>query len=113
MTQTPMQKAARAMTMIAPTWDDEVSMAKLTAALASLEADGWKLMPRDATEGMIKAAMADEKPCVFRPWFGDDYGARCETCGASKRGMMANIDLQFECKAKIVVQFPTSPAPSP
>ena len=37
----------------------------LTAALASLEADGWKLMPREATEGMSHGgAVSLEHPTV-------------------------------------------------
>lgn len=45
--------------------------------------------------------IADDPPpvtdCEIVPWFGDDYGARCRTCGRSKRGMMANIDIYHEC----------------
>lgn len=60
-------------------------------------------MTRDTGDSMTER---EAKPCAFKPWFGEDYGARCNVCGKSKRGMMANIDLWFECKARTVVAFP-------
>lgn len=82
MTQTPMQKAVEAGAKAiqqtdysgtgCASWELMSESAKsmfrtemrnaLTAALASLEADGWKLMPREATKEMWIAgsdAMAD------------------------------------------------------
>ena len=73
MTQTPMQRAvevghyaaARAVTNDGEWASVEMIEAALTAALASLEADGWKLMPREATEGMSHGgAVSLEHPTV-------------------------------------------------
>jgi hypothetical protein len=64
MTQTPMQKAVEAMHIAFNSrrgaFPDEDWNVALTAALASLEADGWKLMPREATEEInkLKATVA-------------------------------------------------------
>ncbi len=74
MTQTPMQKAVEAGAKAIQNecgCEGGLSMhrvdaqAALTAALASLEADGWKLMPREATEGMSHGgAVSLEHPTV-------------------------------------------------
>lgn len=65
MTQTPMQKAVEAAQAVINKYavtGTFITHEALTAALASLEADGWKLMPREATKEMWIAgsdAMAD------------------------------------------------------
>ena len=64
MTQTPMQKAVEAIEKEIGISEGRARFA-LTAALASLEADGWKLMPREATEGMSHGgAVSLEHPTV-------------------------------------------------
>lgn len=56
MTQTPMQKAVEAAQAVINKYavtGTFITHEALTAALASLEADGWKLMPREPTDAMM------------------------------------------------------------